>query len=162
MGGRRQVVERPAKRLDAATVAGTIGVHPVVVRIAVECFAPITLPWKSQFVSVKWGLVETCNDNDVLAFSLDPPVEGEDPVVIIDMKYVQPCCLQGGQPTPDAEQLPGETLEIAHVLVLFEPIPPDLIRTSRLVVPLFVFQKLLAHKQMRDTHRCCNQSHGNA
>ncbi len=76
-------MERSALRHHPTAVAGNLGVHPVVVHIAIERLAPETALREADGVVVFGGVRKIDHDHDVKPHAGDPSLKGEHAVLIV-------------------------------------------------------------------------------
>src|SRR5579863_928419 len=86
--GRREAVQRPARRHDASSVARNDGIDPIVIDIAVELFSPRPGIREPNRVVVPCGLGKRCDDDNVVARALKPSMKCDDAVLVVYMEWV--------------------------------------------------------------------------
>jgi len=83
--------------VDSAAVAGDARVHPVIVHVAVEHLVPPAGLREGDGVTPIGRLAEAGHHDHVVAHPFDPAMEGQHPVVAVDLVDVQPA---GGRGLP--------------------------------------------------------------
>src|SRR5208282_2446119 len=138
---------------DAPAITGHDRVHPIIVNVAVEDFAPRSGKREADSIVIPGIFGEGCDDNYVLARTLEPPVEGSDAVLIVNVKRMDVLPTQGGIVPPQADQVLCEAQVVYHRRIAsgIEARPPNQIRRGRVATPLLVLKKLLPHEELRNS-----------
>jgi hypothetical protein len=71
-------------------VAHHTRIHPVLVRVAVESFPPVAAAWESDPIPESMKPSQVDDHHHIMSLAFHPPVEGEDPVVIVHMHHAKP------------------------------------------------------------------------
>src|SRR5262245_1236313 len=101
-------------RVDAAAVASNVRVHPAVVDVAVEDFAPAAGAREPDAVPVLHLLAEVDDDDDVGAPSGDPALKREHALDIVRVDEPVAFAAQRRMTPAQVDQLACEAEEIAH------------------------------------------------
>ena len=86
--------------IHAAAVAGDNRVHPIVVSVAVEHFAPAPCGGKADGIIVQRIFVQAADHHDIGARALDPTLERQHAVLVmhvIDRAALSSQCRQSGR-----------------------------------------------------------------
>ena len=94
--GRREAVQRPARRHDPSSVARNNRIDPIVVDIAVEHFSLRSGIREPDRVVVPCCLGKRCDDDHVVARALKPSMKCDDAVLVVYMEWVQVIAPQCG------------------------------------------------------------------
>ena len=110
-------MERLRSGEDSAAVAGDVGVHPVLVDVAVEDFAPGAVAREADAVveAIEWR--EMRDHDHVVARPFDPAMEGEHSVLIVSVDYSESLAAQARMFPAEVEQLASEPQVIEHLFV---------------------------------------------
>src|SRR6516164_2563118 len=154
VGGGGETVHRDRDRFYRSAVAGRYWIHPVVIGIAVEDLPPAPGSWKADPVAVPGFLAQVAGNDDITAFSLNPAMECDNPVSVVDVKNTHGLTPQRGVTCPQFDQVLREPQKVDHGLVTRrEPVPIQQIESVRGVAPLLVLKELLAHEDHRYARR---------
>src|SRR5580704_1526249 len=94
--GRREAVQRDARRHDPSSVARNDRIHPIVIDVAVEHFSPRSGIRESDCVVVPGCLGQGRNYDYVVAPALKPAMKCNDAVLVVYMEWVHVIALQCG------------------------------------------------------------------
>ena len=118
-GGREsEAVQRCRVGEDAAAVAGDVRVDPVLVDVAVEDLPPVAAAREADAVVEAVERSKVHDHHHVVAFALDPAVEREHAVLIVDVHHAETLArASAGCRQRSAEQLAREPQVVEHLLV---------------------------------------------
>src|SRR6267143_7272063 len=74
--------------VNRLAVAGSRGIHPIVVYVAIEDLSPASPTGKTNLIVVQVSLVEAGCDNYVVAKAFHPPLKCQDTILIVNMNDV--------------------------------------------------------------------------
>src|SRR6266542_1449931 len=154
-GGVRQSLHAGSVGKDLPAIARDHWIWKVIVEVAVENLSPAARPRKSDSIPVERELVEARNDHDVLTDAFDPALKCHDAIDIVMQERVNALASERRQLAAQRDEVGGERHVVRHLVVVLvvEPAEEDVQPLIRVVAPLFVFEELLTHKQLRDTRR---------
>src|SRR5438034_666155 len=141
-GCRWLAIARHPVRFDASAVAVR---RIIIVRVAVENFAPSTNTGPRQLVICKSIVVQTGYDHHIPPFSWKPALEGEDTVIIMHMQHAERLASQCGLRTTQPNQLFHKPVKAPHICIFPEvkSVPPkqQVRMTPSVIRPLFVLEE---------------------
>src|SRR5437016_3640927 len=82
-------MHRKPRCIDTSSIAGDNWVHPIVVDIAIKYLAPWPRSWKADAVIEPGTFRQRCDHNDILPRAVEPAMECNYPVLVVNMKCIQ-------------------------------------------------------------------------
>jgi len=110
---------------------------------------------ESELITKKRIVVEACHHDDVESLAVDPSMERDDPIVVARVVGVNRLPAQGGVIPAQPDEVLSKPQLIAHRCVAGTERRPleEIPLRRRIVAPLAVLQKLLAHEDLRNPGR---------
>ena len=81
-------MQRTSGGPDSSSIARDHGINPVVINVAVEDFNPPPSEREPDRVVVPGRLGESSNDDNIIPCALQPSVECNDAILVVDVKCV--------------------------------------------------------------------------
>ena len=81
-------MQRRTRCSDASSVAGQDWIHKVIIDITVKDLAPRTGEWETNSLVVPGIVGESSHDNHVLPSPLQPAMERDHAILVMDMKRI--------------------------------------------------------------------------
>ncbi len=107
-------MERGAIGGDAAVVAGELGIGKIVVEVGVEDFLPCAGIGEADGVVVPGGFGQRGYDDYVLPGAVEPPLEGDYTILVVDVEGVYVFTAEGGLVPAEADGVFGELVVVGH------------------------------------------------
>src|SRR5262245_4029347 len=129
--------------------------HGAFVIVTVEDFAPDSALRETDLVIEQTVFAQRTDDDHVLTYTGNPPMEGNDTSAVVDMKDVQSRRTESAIVSPHPDQCLHELKKILHYGISFEPVPPHecVCRVFRVITPILILEDFLAHEQHRYARR---------